>query len=65
MNWIQSSEASLLALTPGTVCWVYSRFTKRCVAAVWRPADGAKWRYHEQEHFAVPGVSKFIVLPTK
>ncbi len=46
----------------GTVCWVYSKDTQRCQAAVFAE-DG--WRCHGQEHFYVSGVSRFIVLPTK
>lgn len=62
MNWIQCSKGSLEALKDGTVCWVFSRDTKNASAAVFRQG---KWYCHREEHFTVPAVSRYIVLPTK
>lgn len=63
MRWIPVlNRERNLPLLFGTVCWVYSEDTGRCSAAVYSE-DG--WRCHGQEHFYVPGVTKYIVLPTK
>lgn len=62
MTWIQCSKASLEALQDGTVCWVFSRDTKGACAAVFRQG---KWHCHHAEHFTVPAVSRYIVLPIK
>lgn len=64
MNWIHMPRGRKFVpdLNYGTVCWVYSAHTDRCQAAVYTE-DG--WRCHGQEHFSVPGVTKYIILPTK
>lgn len=66
MNWIhiphRPDRNFELSLPLGTVCWVYSEDTQRCHAAV-HSKHG--WRRYGQEHFCVPGVIKYIVLPTK
>lgn len=63
MNWIHlpNRGSFKLDLPFGTVCWVYSKHTEKCQAAVYCE-DG--WRCHGQDHFCVTGVTKFIVLPT-
>lgn len=63
MNWIIATRRNLELLEDGTVAWVFSKDTRKCSAAVYRTATG--WHCHGQEHFTVPSVTRYIVLPLK
>lgn len=64
MNWQPASAAR--EMHAGLTCWVHSGATKTCSAAVLDFMNGQPiWKCHGQEHFRVPGVTSFIVLPTK
>jgi hypothetical protein len=60
MNWTKATREALARLEEGTVCWVFG--VTGAQAAVWTKGE---FRVHRQEHFSVPDVKRFIILPTK
>jgi hypothetical protein len=63
LNWIKATSENIAALPVDTVCWCWSSGMRKAEAGVWKGLDG--WRCHGQEHFAVSGVTRFIILPAK
>jgi hypothetical protein len=64
MNWQPASAAT--KLSAGLTCWTYSKDLDRCAAAVLDFENGhVIWKCHGQEHFRVPSVTRFFILPTK
>lgn len=59
-NWTKATKENLDKLEEGAVCWVFGDTSAQ--AAVWIKKE---FRCHNQEHFHVPGVKRYIVLPTK